>query len=229
MAGPRDADGCPSPRLWNVDFVQLSLDRWIQARIEVEPQLALEVPQMLLYHLAQVSLQSNMGVLHRLTQAAAQSRSPVQRNEALNDSVQPWASNLHYEIALWHARAILRIAKEGTVPPPGPRRHALKGSADRNKTLLVEPPHLPLCVYFATLVAWFGEVKSEGDVGASGDDLIGAGSQLLFRLRVPMAKFLGTALCELLSSENSDGETEIQSTANASTAEQAVDVGAECS
>ncbi|CAM1509685.1 Fc.00g000200.m01.CDS01 [Cosmosporella sp. VM-42] len=197
MASPRDADSSPLPRLWKAEFVELALDRWIQAKTtDPDPQVPREVPQMLLYYLTQISLQSNMGILQRLTQAAAQSASPSQRNEILDDIVQPWATNRHFEIALWHAKAILRMAHEGMAPP---RRNILfeKGIAQ-----FFEPPHLPLCIYFATLIVWFGEVKAGRGDTCSGDHSIEAGSQLLFKLKVPVAKFLGTALCELLSTED---------------------------
>ncbi|KAH8913108.1 hypothetical protein BR93DRAFT_964228 [Coniochaeta sp. PMI_546] len=198
MASPRDADGCALPRLWKAEFVQLALDRWMQSNSYPSGQCPLEPSQMLLYHLAHVSLQSNMAVLHRLAQqAAAGSTSTLPTNQAQNDGIRPWTSNRQCAIALWHSKAILRIAQEGKTAP----QRKASTSVNRDKTQVAEPPHLPLCVYFATLVVWFGETKSGGDNASSASDLVDAGSQLLFKLRVPMAKFLGTALCDLISSE----------------------------
>lgn len=84
-----------------------------------------------------------------------------------------------------------------------PSQRLGRTTLDKAKTQGAEPPHLPLCIYFATLVVWFNDLRA-GQKGSSlgEDESIEAGSQLLFRLRVPVAKLLGMGLCELLSTES---------------------------
>ncbi|KAH8887261.1 hypothetical protein GQ53DRAFT_827428 [Thozetella sp. PMI_491] len=185
------------PTLWNTEFVQLALDRCIWTELaQTDGAVPTEAPHMLLYHLAQVSLHSNMGRLQRLTQLASQCCSLQQQKEMIDDAVHPWSNRRHFQIAVWHARATLRIA-QGMTPKPRCT------SVERDKARPLEPPHLPLCIYFATLVVWFDDWELGGNSRCLGDESIQAGSQLLFRLRVPVAKVLGESLCELLSNEES--------------------------
>jgi hypothetical protein len=202
MASPRDCDVCPSPRLWKVDFVQLALDRWLQSKTDRIPQAHLEPDQMLLYHMAHISLQTDIECLHRLTQAAIQAALSSQAIETLKSGIQPWTSQRQYEIAIWHAKVVLRIAREGTTLP---RRHTTT-SLRGDRPQFVEPPHLPLCVYFATLAVWYGNLKFGGQSADSVNISVEAGSQLLFELRVPMASFLASALCELLPAGKDNGQ-----------------------
>ncbi|KAI8961159.1 hypothetical protein F5Y11DRAFT_327507 [Daldinia sp. FL1419] len=195
MASPQNTENSSRLPLWRSEFVELALDRWIQAKTEKDSSSRLEVPQMLLYHLTQVSLHSNLNRLQRLTQVAMQTPKPFQEGSGL-DSIRAWRDSHHFNVAQWHAKTTLRIAQEAMT---GPRRHT---SSEKDRPRLYEAPHLPLCIYFATLVIWWGELVSGRPGTDSGHiSAIETGSQLLFRLKVPVAKLLGTALCELLPSE----------------------------
>lgn len=198
MAGPCDPDNSNPVQLWRPEFVELALDQWIQSKTAITPSLGeAEAPQMLLYHLAHVYLQTNMGLLSILTHATFQSASKgspkSQADKPSGQMVNPWLTRRQFDIALWHAKTMLKIAHEII---RSPRKGTL---VDPLRILTSEPPHLPLSVYFATLVVWFGEAKWDKIDVASGDKAIEEGSQALFKMKVPVAKLLGTALCELLS------------------------------
>ncbi|KAI1652744.1 hypothetical protein F4813DRAFT_376963 [Daldinia decipiens] len=196
MASPQNTENSSHTPLWRLEFVELALNRWIQAKTaEMEYPSQLEVSQMLLYHLTQVALHSNLNHLQRLTQVALQASKPPQEGGAL-DSIRAWRDSHRFNVAQWHAKTTLRIAQEAITAP---RRHV---SSAKDKLRISEAPHLPLCIYFATLVVWWGELISDGrETGSVNTSAIETGSQLLFRLKVPVSKILGTALCELLPNE----------------------------
>ncbi|KAI0105868.1 hypothetical protein F4814DRAFT_77179 [Daldinia grandis] len=197
MASPQNTENSSHPPLWRLEFVELALNQWIQAKTaEPDYPSQLEVSQMLLYHLTQVSLHSNLNHLQRLTHLALQTSKSLQEGGPL-DSVRTWRDSHHFNVAQWHAKTTLRIAQEAMTAP---RRHA---SSEKDKPRLSEAPHLPLCIYFATLVVWWGELILDGrGTGSVTTSAIETGSQLLFRLKVPVSKILGTALCELLPNES---------------------------
>ncbi|KAH8815294.1 hypothetical protein F5884DRAFT_172896 [Xylogone sp. PMI_703] len=197
MAGPQDLESSPYPPLWKHELVELALNQWIQDKTSrIATPCSLEIPQMLLFHLTQVALHANLRYVQRFTQGAAKTTIPSQMEEAM-ELVQAWRNSPHASKAQWHANAILHIVQEGMSPP---RRYR---STEKDRPRFVEPPHLPFCIYFATLIIWYGQVVPGGDP-CSGDSAIETGSQLLFGLKVPVAQQLGTALCELLSSEAQD-------------------------
>lgn len=192
MASLQDLESFSYPTLWKPEFVELSLNRWIQAKgSRSETCRPSEVPQMLLFHLAHVSLHANLRKLQRLTQEAVRSGQQSQKRGIL-DSIRAWRNSRHFNIAHWHAITILGIAQEAMTP------RSQYQLFERDKLQFVEPPHLPFCIYFASLIAWSGAVALSGDP-RSGDGAIEEGSQLLFRLKVHVSKQLGAALCELRS------------------------------
>ena len=206
MANAQGTESSPSP-LWRAEFVEIALDRWVQAQAAAtEPPHRIEPSQMLLYHLTQVSLHSDLGNLRRLTKAIVESANPSPPEsggsggvDVFPDSARAWRSSRHFGIARWHAETILRIVQEGMAAPR--RRGSSVAGSERPR--FAEAPHLPLCIYFATLIVWCGDVGSKGGGDPySGDSCIEAGMQLLSRLKVPVSRLLGNALSELLYHEN---------------------------
>lgn len=194
MASPRDTDHSTLPSLWKAEFVETALDQWIRSKsVQADLDSLNHAPEMLLYHLTQVTLHSNMGALQRLAQTATQGTGSSLKDNDEAGTIQPWATRRQFDIALWHAKVIFRIAEAGSAP----RRR--RTSLETERLPLVEPPHLPLCIYFATLIVWHGKLSSWGNDADSGDALIEVGSQLMLKLKTPVAKVLGTALCELLA------------------------------
>lgn len=221
VASPRDINNATSSSpLWRTEFVQLALDRWLRSKIEAGgpetcPDLSTppNVAQMLLYHIAQVTLCSNMAILERVVvQAEADEKNEKNENNADkqgdgdggnmasdNRSLGPWASKHQYEIALWHAKAILRIALDRVAPSC---RQAGPTASVGGTAPCVEPPHVALCVYFATLIVWFGETRKllttrrSDPVETVTTD---TGMQLLSAFHVPVSAILGKSLGGLLA------------------------------
>ena len=193
MTSQQEIENSLHSPLWNREFVELALKQWIEAKTcKEEPSRPLPASEMLLYHLTQTSLHSNLNNLQRLTQVDMQSIQRPQKGEA-SEAIQGWKNSRHFNIASWHAKAILHIAQDGMARP---RRYS---ALEKETACFVEAPHLPLCIYFATLIMWFGEAS--GKNLSAGDAPLEAGAQLLFRLRVPVSKLLGNALSELLCGE----------------------------
>lgn len=194
MASLHDLESSPYPTLWKPEFAELALNRWVQAKaIGAETSRSLEVPQMLLFHLTHVSIHSNLRSLQVLTQAAG--RASYSQEREVPDSVRVWRHSPHFSIAHWHAKAILRIVQEEMAPP-----HRYQPST-QHRLQFFEAPHLPLCIYFATLIVWHGELARGGDPRVC-DASVELGSQLLFRLKVHVSKQLGAALSELRSNDS---------------------------
>ena len=86
---------------------------------------------------------------------------------------------------------MLQVVKEAMTRPLS-RYKELNDRPD-----LMEPPHLPYCIYFATLILWYGE-SDGGYSNLARDKCIEDGAQLLFKLKAHVSKVLGSALEELL-------------------------------
>ena len=193
MASQQEIENSLYSPLWNREFVELALNQWIEAKsCKKEPSNPHPASEMLLYHLTQMSLHSNLNNLQRLTQVDMQSIQRPRKGEA-PEKIRAFRNSRHFNIASWHAKVILHIAQDGMAPT---RRYS---ALEKETTRFVEAPHLPLCIYFATLIMWFGEAS--GKNLSAGDAPLEAGAQLLFRLRVPVSKLLGNALSELLCGE----------------------------
>ena len=99
MASPRDADDPTLPSLWKAEFVEMALDQWVRAKsAQTNLDSPLQISQMLLYHLTQVTLHSNMGALQRLAQTAPHSAAPPLKDDVGAEAIQPWSTGRHFDI-----------------------------------------------------------------------------------------------------------------------------------
>ena len=169
----------PCPQLWRIEFIELALDRWLR----LQPQES-ESSQMLLFHMTNIYLHSNIPVLQRYAMARATSRV----NNSLPNDIRSWVTSQDYEISRWHAEKIMHFAK---------RRKSLSEAS--SGTAMHEPPHLPYCLYFAILVHWYGSNISENT--SNDDRSVLAGIELLSSLNVYVARLLTMALREMLPNE----------------------------
>ena len=198
MSSPQGLENLPHQQLWKAEFVELALDRWIQAKtLSSEPVEHPDISQLVLYHLTHINLHSNLRTLQRFTQEFMTSLRTSSRGE-ISDSIRRWTAGSHFKVAHWHAETILRLVKEAVAPR---RRH----QSQTERMRFLEPPHLPYCVYFAALIVWYGALAISGQQ-SFGDACIDASTQLLFALKVRVSKQLGEALCDLLSDEGRDGK-----------------------
>jgi hypothetical protein len=187
MPSPRGHECLRRPQLWKTEFVELALERWVVARTqESDPP---DLSQSLIYHLTYINLHSNLAVLQRFAHEFIR---PAENQISPNafDSLRAWVHGSDFPIALWHAECMLKRIRSSL--PPLQRRND-PGVA---KTRFLEPPHLPYCVYFATLIVWYGGTR-EDSIHGSRNGCIEAAVQILSRLRAPVSKVVSSALCEL--------------------------------
>jgi hypothetical protein len=149
-----------------------------------------------LYHMANINLHANIGLLQRHARSIAKVDHALLNSQVFT-SVQKWLSSRHYDVAVWHAERLLRI----TISIMGIDHWALSDPRSSEgppnaRTFASQPPHLPFCVYFASLVLWYGRLDS-GQGRLRRNSHIDAGIRLLFHLEVQVAKYLGNALFEL--------------------------------
>lgn len=191
MASPHGPEMSLRQVLWQREFVELALDRWIKdTTVVAEPRGSAQLSMILLYHLTHIRLRSNLRALQNSARSFAQS---VQISDPGKSAaaICAWALGPHHQIASWHAKAILRLVGEHLASS---RRSLLRSKGPQ----LFEAPHLPYCIYFAALIDWYGAVVRTRR-HAGGDGVIDSASQLLFSLKVRVSRQLGQALCELLS------------------------------
>ena len=182
--------------LWKPEFVEIALNRWTEAQTEIQPSVAL------LSHMAQISLHCNVGYLQRLARPVARIGRMSSHHPVL-DSIAKWLSSRHFAISKWHAESIVKLAKvhgsrqgrkqRTSSPPPSV---TTKGQACFSET-----PHLPFCIYYATLILWYGNLLGAQDQFLR-DVCLEEGARMLLQLKVRVAQHLGNALYELQSEED---------------------------
>ncbi|KEF61798.1 uncharacterized protein A1O9_03368 [Exophiala aquamarina CBS 119918] len=178
--------------LWKHDFIELGLERWNQSRMmNAEFPTQTHFATMLLYHLTHINLHSNLRILQRSAKDFIDSANSPEPGK-VSHSIATWTSTSHFDVASWHSEAIQSLVREAM----STARRRTQFHAD--KSHLLESPHLPFCIYFSTLVLWYGAGGKSGS-DASGDVVIDNGSQLLLALKVKVAKHLASALNDLLS------------------------------
>lgn len=192
MSGVRGQELLRTPQLWKPDFVELALERWMSAKLEVllSPSRPSDLAQVLLYHLAHITLHANLGIFQNF---AHQFRQPGTDNDTwMLKCLRAFVDGAEFQVAHWHAKTMLQVVKEAMTTRLS-RYQQLDGRPG-----LMEPPHLPYCIYFATLILWYGE--SDGRCSnLARNKCIEDGVKLLFKLKVHVSKVLGGALAELLS------------------------------
>lgn len=206
MSSPRGHE-CARKRyqLWNPEFIELALERWMTAdknnMSDPEETSTLDISPALLYHLALMHSYLNLAMILRYSHEFSK-RSKIPSDSNLVESIHRCISGPDFKIARWHAEIMLQLIKKSTSIP----YHLDRNHLAKERPQMVEPPHLPYCIYFATLVIWCAEAGV--DVGGSGgngnskkESCIENGIQLLGMLKVRVSRVLGGALYEILSEE----------------------------
>lgn len=190
-SSPRGQECSPTHQLWKPECIELALARWMDSRVRSSDQPNLS--QLLLYHLAHISLHSNLALLQRFAHDFVRPTPTAIESKGVK-ALRDWIGGSQFSITLWHAETTLRLIKENM--PPAHRHRP----ATAVKARFIEPPHLSYCIYFATLVMWYGGIK-QCSLPWSRNGCIDTAVQLLSRLKAPVSKVVSGALCELLSDE----------------------------
>lgn len=190
---PRGKEQPRKWQLWRPEFIELGLERWQSAK-RLSQTLS-DLPSMLLYHLSHLQLHVNLSLLQ--LSARRFIKAPETANEdQVHGLLKSWASGRSFAAALWHAKATLQIARDNLeVVPCG------QSSMGAKRWRALEPPHLPYCIYFSTLIMWYGEYAATGFRSLARDACVKEGIQLLGMLKIRVAKVLIHALRELLPEE----------------------------
>jgi hypothetical protein len=167
-------------RLWKAEFVELALDRWLRLQ-----QLPAVISQQLLFHMTHIYLHANIPLLQRYAMARASSHNTIN----LPNELHSWISSQDYRVSRWHAEKIVACIK---------RQANSKASVLRSQSAFKssEPPHLSYCLYFAIVVVWYGNLRS--DKTSLDEKAVVEGIELLSGLKVHVAKLLAIALREML-------------------------------
>jgi hypothetical protein len=188
-ASPQGQEIDECRQLWRPEFVELALERWAStARSHTDSST---LPSMLLYHLASLRLRINLGLLQKCARNAQVTYGSVTERQTSN-GMHEHIDGQGFQAALWHARTMLQVIKESL---DNYGRHA---ADTRSRDLIPEPPHLPFCIYFATVVVWYSEVSADQALSVRSNVGIENGIYLLGLLRVRVAGVLTNALRELL-------------------------------
>lgn len=190
---PRGQEYSHDWQLWRPEFVELALERWRDA---LESSTAAQLSPMLLYHLTHLHLQINLGVLQRFARKFI-TLPETSHDKKIFGILRHCICGRPFAAAVWHANAMLRLIREHITTPS---RSQLKVS---DKLPVLEPPHLPYCIYFATLIVWYHEYNSSGLHSLARNVCVENGIHLMEMLKVRVAKVLANALRELFLDENS--------------------------
>ena len=192
-ASPRGQEYTRVPQLWKPEFIELGLERWVSAQSS-SPRTT-ELPSILLYHLAHLHLQVNLGTLQRLARSfKANPRTPS--DEKVSDIVRRCTRGPSFKAAVWHAVAMLRDIKDYVAISSRRQPEFLE------RLLILEPPHLPYCIYFSTLMVWYSDFVVAGAPSITGNTCIENGIHLLGMLNLRVAKVLANALRELFPDDD---------------------------
>lgn len=194
MSSPRGHEYARKRQLWSPEFVELALERWMSSdrRYVTDPE-TMDVSQAFLYHLACINSYLNVGMILRYSHEFSR-RSKIPSDKNLVDSVRRCVAGQDFKVARWHAEAMLQLAKKTTSIP----YHLNHLTKERQQ--MVEPIHLPYCIYFATLIIWCEATDDSGGRSIR-ESCIENGIQLLGTLKIRISRVLGGALYEILLEE----------------------------
>lgn len=192
--------GVSNPGIWKADFVGLACDSWLREQApDVNPS------SIILYHLVNIALHSNFGLLRIFAHPQAGPATCDSNRNATSKLIRVWAQSIHHDIAKGHAEALLSCAENAlnvsfmSTTQEGNRfQQGLSTDSSLSCRLFplsglpaptLESPHVPYAVYYATLVLWCGAaVLNEGPV--PGNYYLIRGSQILSRQRIRIAHLL---------------------------------------
>ena len=192
MSGGRQSLYDDQP-LWRPEFTEIALDRWLQAQSQ-----PLGLSKTLIYHMTHINIHTDLALLQRCAPSLTKSSRNLSEENA---HVYSWITSEDFKVARWHAERSLDAVRKEMAKC---RRMTKNSMLQRDRPeqtpesnfILAEPPHLPYCIYFSTLIVWYEtrhNVKESAAWNACIDRLV----QLLFGLKSRVAKLLGNALLEL--------------------------------
>lgn len=180
----RDVKQTESPSLWRADFFELALNNWAKSQDRSPPWRT-----TILYNMMIMSIHANLGLILRLAHAPKGVRNRTESSTAFA-TLKRWRETRHFVIARWHAQALLQRVRLGM------KEEGEAGAALGRPSPIVEPPHLPYCVYYASLVLWTSSLLSPD--GTKDEELPKSTCvQILAGMKVRVAELLAGILRDL--------------------------------
>jgi hypothetical protein len=180
------------PVIWKPDFVELKLRNWIE-----RPMADTEPSSLITYHMGHINLHVNIGFLQRHSRSLSRNDYRASKS-SIKTSMWERVSGQSHETATWHSHSLLKLvrsmAETRFLLPHHPDSVANQHTPSNRS--FPQPPHLPFCVYFASLVLWYGAMCTAKPLNQQNIHLRN-GAQLLESLSVHVAKYLARALYEL--------------------------------
>lgn len=191
-SSPRGQEQSHTWQLWRPEFIELGLERWMNA--QASSHRASNLPSLLIYYLSHIHLQVDLSFL-QISALNFIKHPENDKEKKIHKMLKEYTCGRPFEASVWYAKAMLRLVRENL----GMSGHDQSRTADGRRIL--EPPHLPYCIYFSTLIAWYGEYTATGLRSLARDACIKNGIHLLGMLKVRVARVLIHALRELLPEE----------------------------
>lgn len=194
-ASPRGKETPRQGQLWRSEFLELGLERWIKARSRSSSTL--DLPSLLLYHLSHLRLKVNLRYLQTSARELVNGVDTNTNQEGgLHQALQNYTSGRPFEAAVWHSKAMFHLVRDSM-------SKATNSVGQSNSTTgphALEPPHLPYCIYFSTLVMWYSEDTAGSSFRSlARDACIRSGINLLGMFKARIAKVLTSSLRELVT------------------------------
>ncbi|KAK3052790.1 hypothetical protein LTR09_006273 [Extremus antarcticus] len=195
-ASPQGEELSCRRQLWRSEFVELAMERWLGGKIS--PLSQSDFPSMLIYHLMHLRLKVNIDFLQKSARQFTNPPSHTANESSENEVLENCVRGRLFAVALWHAQAMLSMVQENVGMSDDLSKLTATSTSSRRMS---EPPHLPYCIYFGTLIAWYGEFANSGYRSLARDACIKQGIRLLGRLKIRVARVFTLALRELLPDE----------------------------
>ena len=196
MASPQGEGLSCHRQSWRSEFVELAMERWMGGKATAVSES--NFPSRLIYHLMHLRLKANLDFLQKSARQFTNQPPHGAGESSEHDIIRDFVRGRLFAVAMWHAEAMLSIVQEySSMLDDASKRRTTSTSSRR----MPEPPHLPYCVYFSTLIAWYGEFAKSGYRSLARDACIKRGIRLLGWLKIRVARVFILALRELLPDE----------------------------
>jgi hypothetical protein len=150
---------------------------------------------MLLFHMNLIGLRTNLRHVHNVAQSCLRGEFGSKDSSYL--ALQKWRGGDDCDRARWHANELIRAA-EGLSSRQGSQDEEEECISARVGEGFIEAPHIPFCIYLATLTLWAAAMVEQNPSIASAEVHLESGVRILGYLKVRIAQVLRRALRRLI-------------------------------
>lgn len=183
----------PTAPLWKRELLELALHRWKDQILTRSKKL--EPWMELFFHMIFVNLFSSATHIHSLIRSQVSGES---RTGPLFQVLLAWRRSSDADKAMYHAHAILRLAKSTIMLKPEESTPSDSAST-ADSSNVSEAPHIATCVYMASLTLWTAAICREPPDTALLHSSVEKGVEILWWLNLGVSKVLSNVLRHLSS------------------------------